>query len=69
MCPYIVRRTLNATQMLSLETKQHFPLLALTPAGWFCGADLYYELRPGPAAGTAAEAGKEVSARLRHLSL
>lgn len=51
------------------ETKQHFLLLALTPAGWFCGADLYYELRPGPAAGTAAKAGKEMSARLRHLSL
>lgn len=46
-----------------------FPLVGLTPAGWFCGADLYYELRPGPAAGTAAKAGKEVSARLRHLPL
>lgn len=55
--------------MLSHETEQRFLLLAPTPAGWLCGADLYDELRPGPAAGTAAEAGKEMSARLRHLSL
>lgn len=38
-------------------------------AGWFCGADLHHELRPSPAAGTAAEAGEEVSARLWDLSL
>lgn len=33
------------------------------------GADLHHELRPGAAAGTAAEAGEEMSARLRHLAL
>lgn len=58
----------NTVATLSHETKLCFLLLAPIPAGWFCGADLYYELRPGPAAGTAAEAGKEMPARLRHLS-
>lgn len=46
-----------------------FVLVCLIPAGWFCGAHLYYELRPITAAGTAAEAGKEMSARMRHLSV
>ena len=57
----------HTVAMLSHETEQRFLLLA--PAGRLRGADLYDELRPGPAAGTAAEAGKEVPARLRHLPL
>ena len=56
-------------KLLTHESKLSSLLLALIPAGWFCGADLHDELRPGPAAGTAAEAGEEMSARLRHLSV
>lgn len=64
-----VVKLLYGLEMLYYGTKQHFLHLGLAPAGWFCGADLYYELRPSPAAGTAAKAGKEMSARLWYLSL
>lgn len=69
--PNTVCYTLFGTQqqMYVIKLKTHFPLLVVTCAGWFCGADLYNEHRPSPAAGTAAEAGKEMSARLWDLSV
>lgn len=46
-----------------------FFLSAVASAGWFCGTDLHHEFRPSPAAGVAAEAGKEMSACLWDFSL
>lgn len=58
--------TINSVEFGCLT---HSPMFAHPPAGWLCRADLYDGFRASSAAGTAAQAGKEMPACMWYLSV